>query len=440
MKKAVPCLLCAALLVPLMPVAGWAQEEGGGGAFSDLLQNRPYDRAEVARELGRVLEEAAVRATVAAPEAEGAPGFLPLAPAAEEVRRLPGVALVLPLNGAGAAAVAAERFRQGCVDALAAGRPVRVEIYAHDGGRAQALAAYEGAVADGARLVIGPMLKGNVRAVLEAYPAAPARTLLPQPEVTAANSGYYVLTIDAGEEAAELARLIAEEGRRVMVVSDGGAVSRRQSAAFVTAWVRARGAPLEFFSVGGAGGEEEWRALFDNLKARRETKRDEEGNPIVPTPAEIAARARERPLAVFAAGGGAFARRVRNFVPHGYPLYASSVFFVRDDDARFLANLRLMEMPWFLGEADAGGGGGFESSVARTYPVLQQRFYVLGADSCRAARRAGEWYDGWAMQGASGALRLAGANFRRRGVVAHFRDGRLVPLEASVSSAEEGGG
>lgn len=419
------CLLLAALLQPPL-----LAQQSESDPLVDLLNNRNFDREALINQHRSIQttvspppadEEATPAAGIEPPADPTQPGFRPLTPQlppdAQRQQPIDALALVLPLNSSGAAAAAAEVFHQGCVDALnAVGSPIRVDSYAHDGGSEQAIAAYQQAVEDGLLFVIGPLQKNNVKALLAAYPQAPVRTLLLQPAEPAAEpvaeSAYYVLTIDLGEEAAELARLLQEQRYRVIVVGDETAMSRRQQTAFAQAWAQGNNPPLDYFYVYDP--QKDWQRLFNQLKDQKAqlTEQTEDGLP---------------PLALFAAGNGDFIRRARNFVPIGYPLYASSIFFSVNDDTQFLDNLRIMEMPWFI-RADDEHIRAFASPLVRTRPVLQQRFYALGADACRIAQQHSLWYDGWRMEGASGHLELAAGTFRRRGILSQYESGYLTPL------------
>ena len=353
----------------------------------------------------------------------------PELPPGMQAQRDPRIlALVLPLESGGGTYAAADAFRLGCVDVLQSPGadspaqipdvPLQLDTYAHDGSAAHALAAYQQAIASDADFVIGPMQKNTVRAVRQAYVQAPVRTLVLQPG--RAGGGYYVLTLDVGEEVAELARHLAAQGRRVIVIADGSQLSQRQRLAFAAAWEAAAGedaAELEYVYVYDP--RTDWQKLFERLK--NETERAEEAKEKGETP--------PAPPVLFAAGDGKFIRRARNFSPQGYALYAGSVFFSHAEEARFLDNLRLLEMPWFVA-AESAPVRGFARAAMRARPALQQRFYALGADACRAVRQSFLWREGWTMQGASGELQLnADGVLRRRGVPARYVAGALRPLK-----------
>lgn len=328
------------------------------------------------------------------------------------------LALILPTDAAGLASTFAERFYEGCTRAVAAaGSRMLIHLYATDGAAASAVAAYEQALADGASMVIGPMRKQSVAAVKNAHPDAPLPTLLLQP---ADGGGYYVLTINVEEEIAELARHLAGGDYRMLLVADESAASQRQASAFAAAWSAHNHQPIERFFVYDKSND--WNRLFEKLKDQSVEASE--------TPVEQSSEEEDAPqTALFAAGNGAFVRNVRNFSPQGYPVFASSVFHSGEEGAAamFLENLQIMEMPWFL--TDESELRELEAPLTRSRPVLQQRFYALGADACRIAAQTPLWYDGWEFAGVSGDLELRGGTFVRRGKMARYESGFLRQLK-----------
>ena len=150
-----------------------------------------------------------------------------------------GMALLVPLSGRQRAA--AEAVRDGFTAAWFAGaasdaRP-RVAIY--DTSAAGAGAAYARAVADGARVVVGPLLKDEVASVLAANPAG-----LPVPTLALNSAGdaaagtpptfLYQFALDPEHEARAAARRIAADGLvRGIALFPESAWGRRVHDAFV---------------------------------------------------------------------------------------------------------------------------------------------------------------------------------------------------------------
>lgn len=420
MRKPLSALLAAALLSP--PAA--AQES----PLVDMLNQRNYSRDSLLQHFtpASVTVSPPAAAPATAPSADSpadpppppAPAFRPIAPpptTGQHGQPIAAIALILPLNSAGPSAAVASMFQQGCVDGMEAlALPLQIDTYAHDGSAQQMLAAYREAVQDGAQVVIGPLQKNNVRALQQAHPQPPVDTLLLQPAAAPDGDGaYYVLTLDIEKEIAELARAIAVRQQQAIIVSDGSAVSQRQKSAFLRAWAGTGHPPPENFYIYDAG--KDWQRLFENLKDRSEAD-EESDEPPAP------------PAALFAAGSGDFIRRARNFAPQRYPLYASSLFFSGSTAERFLDNLYIMEIPLFIGGRHLPPGSRV-SPLVRTRPGLQQRFYALGADACRAMQQAPQWFNGWRMPGLSGEIELTGRHLRRHGILSRYQAGSLRPLQ-----------
>ena len=387
--------------------------------FLDMLNNRGNDRDAILRELDKQWYKNAESLTVSPPVKDTreppSPSFRQVAPTpvlGEKAIIQTAIAVILPTTAEGVFGTVARRFYEGCLGGLqAVNMQVRVDLYETDGTAAGALTAYAEAVADDSTLIIGPLQRKSVRAVLDKYPQAPVPTLLLQP---GNGDGYYILTIDIGQEAAEFAALLAKE-YRVLLVSDDSVVSRRQATAFADAWYN-RLQPveeMERFYVYNA--DKDWRRLFEKLK-EDEDEKDEKMVDIIET-------------VVFAAGGNDFIRNVRNFTPQRYKVYASGVLYKRAQTAgsQFLENLYVMEMPWFLDGENVVGE--MQDPLIRSRPALQQRFFALGVDACSIGYQAVRWFDGWQFDGISGNITLSDDGvFIRRGVLVRYQGGEAQPV------------
>ncbi len=300
------------------------------------------------------------------------------------------VALILPVNAGGITARAAVGFYEECQSVQNAsekgnGKDAKFLLYATDGKKQAVVETYRTAAQNGADVIIGPLLRENVAALIEKIPDAPVPTLLLQP---GAGGNYYFLTAEAGREAAELAELIiAAKATEVVIVLQKSDLASRQMNAFSVRWLQISGKIPDIFRPDDAG----WTALFE-----RHRDAAEDG----------------RRIAVFAAGDAAFARRTRNFTPSYHPVFAGSFSY---DGAAFADNIYMMVMPQLLTPPADG-----DSEVVR-------RFRALGNDVCHLALRVDLWAGGFVYDGKSGdiLLKLNGKEFRRRGVLARQRGGRL---------------
>ena len=389
--------------------------------FVDMLNKRRYDRDAILEQFEKsspsppVAEEAPAEETEDSGEAvadppqpsdDKAPGFhlpafeLPV----REQSEVDHLSLILPIDVGGISSAVAESFHQGCVKALRrSGTSLRVDLYPTDRRPESTLRAYQQAVTGGADFIVGPLRRPDVDGLLEQFPKAAIPTLLLQP---AAGDNYYVLSLDAGTELSQLAKLIQAQNYRVLLVSNKTKFSRRQKRSFEEAWSREVASPVFNFYVYDS--DKDWQRLFNRLKTDKEESLENE----------------RPPLAVVAAGDGDFIRRTRNFTPSGISVFGSSLFFGERSEGAFIDDLRVMEMPWFVGGIDDD-----DLSSVRLRPVLQQRFFALGMDACRVVTKFPLWQEGFVFQGMSGDLTLREQIFVRQGVMAQYQAGILKALK-----------
>ena len=372
----------------------------------EMLNRRGYDREAILQQFppdAPPPSEEPPQKTAPSEEENANPGALRfISPDIPPPARAGEIALVLPTLAGGLKGGAAQNVYQGCLHGVrAAGKNTQIKLYPGGGETAETINNYRAAVNQGAQIIVGPLLKKNVRALLKQYAETPATTLLLQ---QASGKGYFFMTLDAAREAGDLAGMLRARGVTAALVAEqnapGGA---RQREAFENRWL-ADGGPLPVRIQ--IRGESDWTRLFETLKEREET------------------------TTVFAAGDAAFAGKTRNFSPQKHPVFAASVFQSPGtaESALAVENLRFMEMPWFAGLD--GHRAEWDSPEARILPAVRQRFFVLGADACRAAGGFSRWREGWFMRGLGGDWELGkdGA-FGRRGVLAAYRNGQLRRLE-----------
>lgn len=407
--------------------------------FLDLINNRQFDKSELLREFKNVSVTVQASDDSAVNSSNTAPGFLqPTLPENTNLDALANadvLALILPTQAAGLRQQVATRFQEGCIQGLKATNSIaQVNLYATDGSPELTLAAYERAIKEDARFIIGPMQKSNTQALLTAVPDAPLPTLLLQPladDSSAQHKNYYSLSLDIGAEIASLVQFIYPYHPRILLVGDNSPTSRRQVQAFTRAWGQTTPRPLEHFYVYDTAND--WQRLFNQLREEidddDETEEGDENDtgetkPAAPPPPDEEAE----PLpVVFAAGNNAFVQQVRQFTPQSFVVYASSIFYASaNNNAAFLSNLRIMEMPWWF---DVPQWEEFETPLIRSRPPLEQRFYALGLDACRISQQLAFWHGGWQFDGASGQLRLGSRNFARQGILAQYHLGGLKVVQ-----------
>lgn len=349
-----------------------------------------------------------------APPADNALPFRPLLPevaphnnnstAILPANRISRISLLLPLKAGGFVAAAAANFHEGCINNLSgAVVPIQLDLYEIDGNEESIVSAYQQAVSNQSDFIIGPLRKQSIAMLVAAFPTATIPTLVTHP-TSAVN--YYSLTIEVGEEMAQLAQIIHQQNYRVLLVSDASDLSRHIKSSFEKSWNSTSLRPLTHFYIYDQ--EADWQRLFEAIKTVSNTATQE-----APAP--------DYPLAIVAAGNSQFVEKLRYFIPERLPVFASSIYTSNSGNT-FIDNLWVMEMPWFLSaQADP------LYSTINSRPTIHQRFYALGADACRIAVESHQWREGWQFSGYSGFLTLSDNQFIRRGTVAQYQSGNLQP-------------
>ena len=356
---------------------------------------------------------AAPAAVVPAPvEQPNAPTLLPKAAAALVVpapavpspaamRENGSIGLVLPLQSTSYGR-AAEAVRDGFLAAArAAHRESGVHVFGH--GDDGVLPAIDEAARRGASLIVGPLVRDDVKAAI-ALDISGERFLVlnhlddgaPLP------SNVYALSLAIESDAAQLARVASEDGVHALAsVTNDSPLQRRFHDAFAALWAKESTLALRDYR---------FSASPDMLQLLRH---------------ELAARGVD---GVLLAVDGADAISAKAFLPQ-VPVYASSQMV--DDQpaltARELDNVRYIEIPW-LATPDRTTFGGI-ARPAFASNVLA-RLYALGIDAFGVAELLAE---GGAPQqldydGATGHLSLLPSHlFAREGEPMIIRDGVAVP-------------
>ncbi len=315
--------------------------------------------------------------------------------------RGPDIALVLPLQSADYGR-AAEAVRDGFMAAAeAAGAKDRVRVIGHgDGG---VLDGFAIARTSGARVVVGPIVRDDLRTL--------AATTSPLPLTIALNQlddgvplpeQVYTFALAIESDARVLARKAREDGfHSIAVIGGDTPLMRRFATAFVGEWLLAGGdAPRSF----------PFEATPDGLGLlRREL-------------------ARSTAAAALIAVDGSDAALARTFAPR-VPAYTSALI-PRDQGnpaLRDLEDAQLVDVPWLVApEAPA-----LASLPRREFgSAALNRLYALGLDSFHVARG---FVDGaprrFELDGATGHIALGeGHVLSRSGQLAVVRGGQVVPL------------
>jgi outer membrane PBP1 activator LpoA protein len=311
------------------------------------------------------------------------------------------IALVLPLESA-AYGRAADAVKAGFLAAAtSAGQDVRVIGHA-DG---DPMSGFAQARALGARVVVGPLVRDDLRALVAVGTELPLTIALNQLDDGATLPDHvYALTLAIESEGQQLARLARLQGvRTIGVIGADTPLQRRFASAFVGEWILLGGGLPETYR---------YERGRDLVALRRELLR---------TPVD----------ALLLAVDGADASRLKPYVG-ATRSYTSSQ--VNDQPALLsqydLDDVLFIEMPW-LANPDKSDLG----ALARpNYPnAALERLYALGVDAFRVARA---FADGapktLEFDGATGHLTLdKSRQFAREGLLMQFRGGRAETVDSS---------
>jgi hypothetical protein len=336
-------------------------------------------------------------ASDAAPEA-GAKS----APAIEARAEPAPIVLVLPLTSA-VFGRAAEAVQAGFLAAAEAAK-AKPSVIGH--GDDDVVAAFAKAKASGAKVIVGPLVRDDMKVLAAAGLELPPTIALNQlDEGTTLPQNVYALTLTIDGEARQLARRAREDGAAtVAVIASDTPRQQRFASAFNAEWILAGGGAPVMFRFDPAP---------DVLKLMRRE--------LVRTPVDAAL------LAVDAADA-ALAKPYVGTIPS----YTSSQVNERQppEAMRDLDNVRFVDVPWLV-DADAVA---FAELKRPDYPnTTLDRLHALGVDAFHVAQA---FADGppakLEFDGATGHLSLdATRQFVREGRLMQFRAGRIVPVGAS---------
>jgi outer membrane PBP1 activator LpoA protein len=314
------------------------------------------------------------------------------------------IALVLPLESADYRR-AAEAVRDGFVAASeAASPPKRVRVIGHGDGNV--LGAFEAAKSLGVRVVVGPLLRDDLRELTSSDKPLPLTLALNQLDDTVAlPPRVYTLALSLESDARVLARRMrADHVNGVAVIGGDAPLTRRFVVAFASEWLLAGGGAPQSFA---------FEPSSDGLSTlRRELSRSSADAALIALDGPAAALARS------------FAPRMR--------AYASSLVNQAFDPATQgdLEGVVFVDLPWIVAPDDR--------SLARlprkAMPnLVLERLYALGLDAFEIARRFADGVpDRLEILGATGKLSLGeGRQIVREGTFAVFRHGQATPLDGS---------
>jgi len=334
---------------------------------------------------------------VAAPPAAAATAE---APAGEAIGETAAIVLVLPLASP-AFGRAAEAVQAGFLAAADAAKS-KVLVIAH--GDDEVLAGFAKAKKAGARVVVGPLVRDDLKTVAAAGLELPPTIALNQlDDGTPLPPKMYALSLTLDSDARKLARRARDEGAAmVAVIASDTPLQQRFAAAFNAEWILAGGgAPVMF--------------RFDRTPEALGSLRRDLG--------------RAQYDAVLLALDGPDVALAKSYAK-SIPTFTSSLVNERQprEALRDLDELRFVDIPWLV-EPEAASFAGLKR---RDYAnAALERLYALGIDAFRVAQ---VFTDGppekLDLDGATGHLSLdASRQFVREGRMMVFRSGAIVPAD-----------
>jgi hypothetical protein len=328
-----------------------------------------------------------------APAAKSAPG--------QTEPQVAHIALLLPLESPSFSRHA-EAVRNGFLAAAKVQRsaPLPLRIYAVGDDERSAVDNYRRALENGARLVVGPLTRNGVSAVVDsALVIVPTIALNVPDRVVAGQRDLYVLSLHAESEARQVAQLAWQDGRQNTITLHAGTpLFRRIHQAFVEEFTRLGGRIVAEYA-------------FSSDQAELSRIKQAAGLGV----ADMA----------FFALDFSRARLARAYLG-SLALYATSHVYPGNAGPLGgfdLANVRFLDMPWLLQP---------DHPAVMVYPRQDyrdpdlDRFYALGIDAFRVTQELLSGKPVTTLDGVSGRLTLrADHQFTRTLTAAQFSDGKL---------------
>ena len=309
------------------------------------------------------------------------------------------IVLVLPLASA-AFGRAAEAVQAGF---LAAAHAAKANPLVIGHGDDDVLAGFAKAKIAGARVIVGPLVRDDMKTVADAGLELPPTIALNQlDEGTPLPGNMYALTLTIDNEARQLARRARDDGAMtVAVIASETPRQLRFASAFNAEWILAGGAAPVMIRFDPAP---------EGLKSLRRE--------LAKTPF----------AAVLLAVDAADASLAKPYIGK-IPSYTSSQVNERQppEALRDLDDVRFIDMPWLV-DSDAAA---FVDLKRPDYPnATLDRLYALGIDAFRVARAFAEGRpERFEFEGATGHVALdATRQFVREGRLMQFQAGRIVPV------------
>ena len=349
------------------------------------------------------------------------PGMPPVAaPAFNGVPARPGFyALLLPQSGP--AAAAAESVHSGFAAAAArAGNPADVRVY-DAGNPAAAISAYSQAVSDGAGVVVGPLLRGDVAALSQGgNPHLPVLALNYLDAGHVAPAGFYQFGLAPEDEARAAAEDAAARGlRRALVLVQANDRGARVQAAFSQRLSELGGEVRDSRTYSGEF--KDWSTPISGLLHYHAVDDKKKLAELRASAAQGTDPQRRNDFDfIFIDAGAAQARQLwplfRYYHAERIPIYDTAGVNEGQGD-QDLAGIRFCDAPWMVD--GSGTWAALRGAALNGRSIDQARLYALGDDAFLLAMRLSQnsLHPLDELPGGSGTLRVGDDGAVHRGLV-----------------------
>lgn len=332
----------------------------------------------------------------------------PLSQPSQPSQNNPHIALLLPLQSK-AFGRAADAFRQGFVTAAEFQPSLPIVSYPTGDQTADIVTAYHQSAQAGAALVVGPLTRGAVTALMKEPLPLPTLALNTPEFHGALPQNLYLFSLNAESEARQVAQMAFAAGHKsALTVTANSPLAKRIQTAFCDEWL-------------GLGGTVAARLNFSPTQGDYQKLRPA----IAKSSADM----------LFLAADAGKARIVRPYLDNTLPTYSTSLVYSDNGEAGRnldLNQVHFIEMPWFLLR---------DHPAVMAYPrpanpmsVEMERFYALGIDAYRLTKLLLAKSDApadWPLDGVTGQIELEKQQFTRELTPAQFRQGEAVATSAA---------
>ena len=281
---------------------------------------------------------------------------------------------------------------------------LKIIPYPTDGNAPSVLSAYQQAVDNGAQMVIGPLTRDGVDALVSSHLVSLPTLALNYPtnKMIDWSAQLFFFGINIELEAQHVAEIAATSGRHhAVILADRSGISKRLKAAFADTWLRINpDFSAEDMEIG-------FREKLSILSGHSHNEDN----------------------IIFLALNASNSEAVRPLIDQSIPVYATSLVFGSKDPAYFegLEAVRFTDMPWLV-QPELALVQYYHSPDMPT-DIRLQRFYALGIDAFRLTLKILEYHspETIVLDGVSGFIRLdLPGHFNRRLIPAIFRQGKVV--------------